>query len=294
MNDGLLGLLILGIVIAALLFGGATGAHHNGLVSGEARTPEQKYVTIQEGVNDAQSQVEDLQKKIQVEEDKKLNSVYKGKVSLLYVSHANDPSQEYVAIRDSSYDSESIPVTGWTLKESPTNTTVQIPKGAYLFYTSTINSEQNIYLNSGDYLYVVSGISPVGVGFKSNKCSGYLSQFQTFIPYITSSCPAPRNEDLSSIPNTPVNDTCFDYIDSMPSCRIQTDNLPPSFSYECNNFIYTKINYPSCVDRHKNDRDFYGNEWRVYLKHTGSVWRDRRETLTLYDNLGKIVDSISY
>ncbi len=294
MSDDLIGIMIILGILAIILFGGAQGNHINGLVSTTDRTPEQKYVDIQQGINTAQNQALDLQRQIQVEQDQKINSIYKGKIFLSYVSRSDDPAQEYVAIRDSSGSGESIPVTGWTLKSSATNATVTIPQGTYLFYTATVNTESNIYLNNGDTLYLVSGISPNGASFKTNKCSGYLSQFQTFVPYLNTYCPLPRYENLSSIPKTPANDQCLDYIDSMSSCRIQTDSLPANFGYECTNFIYNKVNYASCVDTHRSDSDFYGNEWRVYLKHVGSIWKKEREKITLYDSQGKIVDTISY
>src|SRR3989344_2412318 len=125
-----------------------------------------------------------------------------------------------------------------------------IPKGTYLFFAGMPNVEENILLTSGDTLYLVTGISPNGSSFKVNKCSGYLGQFQTFIPYLNSNCPLPRNEDLSSIPKTRGNDLCFDYIESMSACRIKTETPPQYLGAECNNFISKKINYSSCVDAH--------------------------------------------
>ena len=149
-------------------------------------------------------------------------------------------------------------------------------------------------ISAGDTAYLITGISPNGVSFKTNKCSGYLTQFQTFIPYISNSCPRPRDENLSAIPKIAVNDDCLDYIDSFPSCRVETQNLPVNWSYECKNFITQKINYPSCVNLHKGDKDFYQNEWRIYLKKSTSLWKSRRENIILYDNLGKIVDTLTY
>jgi hypothetical protein len=91
-----------------------------------------------------------------------------------------------------------------------------------------------------------------------------------------------------------INDACFDYIESMGQCRIQTETLPLNWSHECTNFIYNKINYPSCVNTHKNDKDFYQKEWRVYLKRSEKIWKEKRETIILYDDHGKIVDTLKY
>lgn len=289
-KDDTIGIVILLSIIAISLFGGANGVSVNNNV---ARTPEQQKVDIQNQLNDAERKAEELKKQVALEEQNKNASVYKDVVDLYFVSRSNDPKQEYLQIRVNTAK-QPINVTGWTIKSKSSGETVKIPKGTYLFFAGTPNSEEDIYLNSGDVLYLVTGISPNGASFKVNKCSGYLSQFQTFTPYLYTSCPQPRNEDLSSIPKTVNNDACLDYIDYFPSCRIQTETLPANWSYECTSFIYNKINYPSCVNTHKNDKDFYLKEWRVYLKRSEKIWKDKREEIILYDNAGKIVDTLVY
>lgn len=289
-KDDTIGIVILLSIITIALFGGAKGVSVNNNVS---KTPEQQQWQIQQQLNEAERKAEELKKQIALEEANKNASVYKDIVDLSFVSRSNDPKQEYVQIRVNT-TKEPINVTGWRLTSKSSGQTVTIPKGTYLFFTGTTNTEENIYLNSGDVLYLVTGISPNGASFKVNKCSGYLSQFQNFTPYLSTYCPQPRNEDLSSIPKTVNNDACLDYIDFFPSCRIQTETLPANWSYECTSFIYNKINYPSCVNTHKGDKDFYLKEWRVYLKRSERVWKDRREEIVLYDNNGKIVDTLIY
>jgi hypothetical protein len=157
-----------------------------------------------------------------------------------------------------------------------------------------VNGEENIVLTGGDTLYLTTGISPVGANFKVNKCSGYLNQFQDFVPSLNTNCPRPRDENLSSIPNTNTNDECLNYIDNFSSCRIQTDPLPQKWSYECTTFIKDKIGYPSCVTTHKNDKDFQLPEWRAYLQRSDSIWKTTRDAIVLYDNEGKVVDSTRF
>lgn len=221
-------------------------------------------------------------------------SKYSDLVYISYISRSTNPLNEIVQIRTRGNASTTIPVTGWTLKSESSGQSVSIPKASYLYFANTVNAEEDIVLTGNEVLYLVTGYSPNGASFKINKCSGYLSQFQNWNPGLPYSCPAPRNENLSSIPKTVNNDACLDYIDNMPSCRIQTSNLPANWSYECTNFIYTKINYPSCIDTHKNDKDFWGKEWRVYLKRNARLWKDKRESIVLYDNEGKIVSKYSY
>ncbi len=290
------GLGLIMVILAITLFGGSKGAGNNGLFSSGTSTPEQKQNDIQQQISTTQYKVNELQKQVQIEEDKKTKSEYNGIVDMQFISHSTDPAQEYIVIHINS-STKSIPVTGWKIKSLASGTSVTIPKGSYLYFSGVVNGEQDIYLTGNDTLYLVTGISPNGANFKVNKCSGYLNQFQTFTPYLGGYCPAPRNEDLSSIPRTGYNDTCFDYIDNMPSCRIQTDALPAGYgkwSSECTDFIYKKINYPSCVDAHKGDKDFYQPEWRVYLKRSETLWKNSREDVVLLDQYGKIVDEIKY
>ncbi len=293
MKDGT-GPIIIMVIIALVLFGGSKGASKNGLFPVKEKTPVEKQTDIQKQITEAQKKVEALKKQIAAEEAKKYVSQYSGIVDLGISRTTTDPAKEYAIIRVSNKATTTIPVTGWKLKSVSSGVEVYIPKGTYLFFTGTINSEEDVYLQKNETLYLVTGISPNGSSFKTNKCSGYLSQFQTFTPRVSTQCPAPRNEDLSSIPKTVANEDCLDYINRMSSCRIQTKTLPVNWNYECTNFIYTKVNYPSCVNTHKNDKDFYKNEWHLYLKRSDKIWGKSHDNIILYDQFGKIVDEYKY
>lgn len=288
------GILILLVIVAIGLFGGIKPPSVAGPDTTTNTTSEPTTASNDQKIQDTQQQISALQKQIQAQEDEKTYSQYRGKVTLSYVNRSTDPNQEYITIKVNYNATGTIPVTGWVLKSEFGGTQMTIPKGTYLFFTGMLNVEDNILLTADDTLYLVTGISPNGASFKVNKCSGYLGQFQTFVPYLSTNCPLPKDEDLSSIPKLAINSDCFDYIDNFPRCRIQTDPVPQNWSTECMNFIYNKINYPSCVNTHKNDNDFYQKEWRVYLKRTDRIWVGNHETITLYDNVGKIVDTTSY
>lgn len=280
-------------IIAIGLFGGNKAANNNGLFS-VGSTPVQKAANVESQIVDTQYRVDELKRQLQAEEDKKNASIYKGDVTISYVNRSTDSKQEYIIIKMSGSSKKTIPVTGWKVKSLSSGNSAIIPKGTYLFFTGMVNSEETISLVGGDTLYLITGHSPNGSSFKLNKCSGYLTQFQNFVPYINTSCPAPRKEDLSSIPKLVINDACFDYIENFPSCKIQTDPLPQNWSTECYNFIQNKINYPSCINTHKSDWDFYQPEWRVYLKYTSNLWKNSREGIVLYDAQGKVVDTFNY
>lgn len=291
-RDDIIGIVILLSIIVIALTGGIKNTGNSGFLNVN-QTPEQKQVNIQNQIKQAELEAEELRKKIQAEEDKKTQSQYKDIVDLSFINRSNDVSQEYVNIRVNTTKTP-INITGWTLKSKASGVSVTIPKSTYLFFAGAQNSEEDVYLNSGDNVYILTGRSPNGSGFKLNKCSGYLSQFQTFVPYIYTQCPSARDENKNFIPRTVNNDACLDYIEYFPTCRIQTESLPVNWSYECTNFIYTKMNYPYCINNHKNDSDFWLKEWRIYLKRSERLWKDRREEVVLIDNEGKIVDTLSY
>jgi hypothetical protein len=293
-DDPLPIIVILGIVAIAL-FGGVKNPNTTGLISPTNNaSSSQREVSVEQKKENIQNQINELRNQIQTEEDRLTQSQYKDKIKISYINRSTDSNQEYVTIKVNDNATGTIPVTGWVLKSLSTGNQVSIPKGTYLLFMGMMNVEDNVILTGGDTLYLVTGTSPNGANFKSNKCSGYLSQFQSFVPYLNTNCPLPRDEDLSSIPKLIINDACFDYIESFGGCRIQTEPLPIKWSIECTNFIYNKINYPSCINTHKNEEDFYLKEWRLYLRRSEKVWKDRRETIVLYDNLGKIVDTLKY
>lgn len=281
-------------IIAIALFGGSQGAGNNGLLSSGNGTPTQKASNIESQIRETQYKIDELQKQLEAEEERKNASVYKGEVSISSVSRSTNSNQEYITLKMKSGSNKVIPITGWRVKSLSSGNSAYIPKGTYLFFTGTVNSEETISLVGGDTVYLITGTPPNGVSFKVNKCSGYLAQFQTFTPYLNLDCPAPREENLSSIPKLVINDKCFDYIDYYPRCRIQTDPLPSEWSTECKNFILDKINYPSCVNTHKSDWNFYQPEWRVYLKYQTNLWKSSREAIVLYDAQGKVVDTYKY
>ena len=297
-KDNWLGIIVILIIVAIGIYGGSTQTKGNGIFApnntNSTTNDDLVRYDLENKINDAERQVEELRKKVAAEELRKTQSKYVNQVYLSYVLRSDDPKNEYVVITTGNLGTTTINITGWTLKTSLSGQVITIPKSTILFFADSQNTEEDIILGSNETVYLTTGISPNGSSFKVNKCSGYLGQFQNWNPYISTMCPSPKNEDLSSIPRTVNNSACLYYIESMPACRIQTSNLPTNWSYECTNFIYTKINYPSCISTHKSDKDFWQKEWRVYLKRSESVWVNFRESVTLYDREGKPVSTINY
>lgn len=270
------------------------------------RTTEEISVDIQK----TSYEVEKIQNEIARMEEEKNASPLKGKIVLeqTYSTYGTDPDQEYLTIR-SAYnlpDNEKVLITGLKLYSTSTGQTVTIPDGVYLPQMNQKNIEQPIFLGKNESAKIITGYSPFGYSFKTNICSGYWKQSQTFkinLPY--TQCPYLRDEPQPKWPNQ-LNDNCLDYIQSFPSCTSVTDksyNTNVSYEYQdpflklspdCQSFIREKTGYNNCIYYHKNDKNFYTNEWYIYLNRTQRIWKTKRETIQLLDKDGKIISQIKY
>ena len=204
-----------------------------------------------------------------------------------------NPDQEYIVIKASPNNTSSITLTGWQLKSGVYGGSVQIGNGVYLPYQGTVNVEQPIALAPGERAYIVTGRSPTGVSFRENKCTGYFGQYQTFTPTLNTNCPMICDENIPVDPHG-FNNYCLDILDRIPRCQIYTTPFTQQVTPECQRYIINNANYSGCVNLHKNDPDFVGGTWRIFLSREVKLWRDRREVIELLDPAGKIADAISY
>jgi len=224
-------------------------------------------------------------------------SPYRGLVSLNhYVSNpgASDPKNEYLEISISSRSTVPVNLSEWTLASDASGRSIHIPKGTEVPTSGVVNAAQNIVLSPGDRAIVSSGQSPIGASFRENKCIGYFSTFQTFSPSLPQNCPRPSDELASFYGSGYLSDaSCIDYVNKLSRCQV-TLTPPVNASGACQRFIVKYLNYNGCVDAHKNDADFKGTTWRIYLGRTTSLWRTNHEIVKLLDINGKTVDAFSY
>jgi len=222
-------------------------------------------------------------------------SFYKDKVFLKKgLANYSDPNSEYVIIETDKNNSGRIGVSDWSIESVMTGEKIYIGKATYLPYSSKVNTLESVFLSSGDKIYLTTGRSPIGTSFRTNLCTGYFEQFQNFSPALKKECPLPEDEAsfITVGPNS-YNDECIDLVEDIPRCEINTKTLRAGLQYECQTYI-ANTNYNSCVDIHKNEEDFYKDEWRIFLNRDTELWKNSRETLRLLDAEGKIVDTITY
>ena len=224
-------------------------------------------------------------------------SPYHGIVSMNhYVSGAgsSDPNNEYLELYLPSSASVPVDLSGWRLVSGASSASVTIPKGTEVPTSGTINDSQAIVLNPGDHAIFISGRSPIGASFKENKCIGYFGTFQTFSPQLPQNCPSPQSELAAFYPGDSIRDSsCVDYVKNIQRCQILL-SPPVSLSSTCQSFLIKYLNYNGCMNAHRNDADFDGKTWRIYLGRTSALWRTRNEVVKLIDMNGKTVDAFSY
>jgi hypothetical protein len=179
---------------------------------------------------------------------------------------------------------EVINVTGWTIKGN--NGSFAIPKAQEIY--SFGDTERDIVLRSSHQLHIYSGISPRG-NFRINKCMGYFSQFNSFVPDIPRACPRPNRPEISNL-----SGACQEYILSLSACQVPASNPPvPVNDSSCHQCL-RKINYVGCVEKYRNDSDFLSNEWRVWVGEQLDVLDPIHDRVQLIDQTGKVADEYSY
>lgn len=226
-------------------------------------------------------------------------SQYKDKI-YMSISGAGQSNynNEYARISMGYGAGDSVNITGWKIKSLKTGNTATIGNGVNL-YRQTGNQTAPIILKSNDFAIVNTGLSPIGVNFRINKCSGYLSQDRFFAQAIPRTCPKPKEEEIP-IANFDNQTKCYNYIQNLPSCRYQSDNTfpdadsPDPVQSECKNFIQTTLNYNYCISQNSSNTNFYSNEWRIYLGAHTSLWRSNSDNIVLLDQSGKVVTEVKY
>ncbi len=254
------------------------------------------------------------------------DSVYKGQVSIT-LGRSGEVSKntnlEYVTLTASSRNKTPINISGWIIDNGKggkyydaygrivpgKSTQVAIPFGTTILTGVSKSYLAPIRLSPGGKAYVITGRMPnqnpylVDASFQATKCTGYLEALPNynFTPSLSLSCPSYKEETK----DIALSDSCLKLVDDYGSnCHTPVISKDPKLgelvdkkvlSGDCKKIILSKFNYVSCFSRHLADKDFYKKDWRVYLNYNGfPLYAQSRATITLYDSLGKLVDTYSY
>ncbi len=195
-----------------------------------------------------------------------------------------------VSLRVQGAVKEGINISGWTIK-GKRGGMLTLPKGVKDFSVGGYNKEENITIKEGEYITASSARSPVNTNFLLNECTGYLNAMYTFVPSLGGSCPSFDTRVISNF-----GGACQSFAQSMGGCRVPTSEELNRFTLPedvaCHTFL-TNINYAGCYRTHRNDSNFFGKEWRVWLNTPFNFNRDH-DRIFLYDNNGLIVDEYAY
>jgi hypothetical protein len=205
----------------------------------------------------------------------------------------SDPAHEYITLRISGNATSSFTISGWTLENKQKAIRVTLGSAAETFSAGDINSQTPVTVGPGGTVYIVTGRSPNGASFRTNKCIGYLEQFQDYQPSLNRNCPLPQDEGLLNSGKTS-SSGCIDFLDQLGQCEVYTDTLPDTLDSSCKDFIKNDLTYNGCVSRHRNDPDFYANEWHLYLNRDQDLWSDTHDQVLLWDENGKLISSVTY
>ncbi len=205
-----------------------------------------------------------------------------------------DPSREYFALIASSLLKQPLTISGWQVFDYRSRTIHTIPDAIFIPGSRDNPELSPITLRPGDTVIVSSDRSPTGTSFLVNKCTGFLSQFKTFTPSIKTTCVDPK-EELIRFNKVPFSDDlCYETVERLSACRVVTD-LSPSLSKNCRELLGDIITEKGCVAEHRNDADFYTNEWRIFLNSRDTLWRtDETNALYLVDGENRLVATFVY
>ena len=230
-------------------------------------------------------------------------SPYKGMVSIDPNSTptATQTKNEYIKIIASPANTKPINLTGWSVRSLVSQTRMYFPPGTLLLKMTGRNTQQPVYLAPGEYAILHSGTSPIisiASSFHTNVCIGYLSQYHTFTPPLTSTCNNPKN----ILPATPQNITtygaqCIEFLHNAQNCTSYTTQMPTHLLPACRDVIARKLTYHACLTdalQHNGYDAFNNGGWYLYLNHNAEIWRNTYEAIQLLDENGLVVDVLRY
>ncbi len=253
------------------------------------------YQNPEDRLYDLQAQYDDIEKDVRDLQTFGDPSPYRGMVRLSRGNASeSDANLEYVVLSAGGGLQTPLSLAGWSLQSQLTGTHIAIPPAASPFIQGTINSLQTIQLRGGEEVVLVSGLSPIGVSFRENICTGYLSQMQTFEPTLANACPSPKDAMPLTLANLQkYGEECIDFAASLPQCTYPSE-VPAHLSPACRMFVANTFSYNGCVHAFRLRVPFALGTWRAYAGSGVELWRNTHDAIRLLDSQGRTVDALVY
>lgn len=217
-------------------------------------------------------------------------SPYFGNLKIQQINaRTSDPDLENIIIANTGKD--TVDISGWSVEDKKHKAKYNISDVYEIPAHPHFNYKSPISLPPGGRITIYSGKSPLGGGFRLNKCSGYLNSSYDFKKQsLSRSCPVIQSdtEEIESL-----GDYCNKVISKTQRCSEPNYN-DILLSNECREYLRESFGYAKCVEQNKDEYDFFSNEWRVYLKAQEDLWNDKRGTIVLRDQNGLAVSTYSY
>lgn len=197
------------------------------------------------------------------------------------------PEEEFLSIYNSS--NETINIAGWHFVAKKDDAAYSIFDG---YDNAGLGYQGDFNIIAGSRVYIFTGKTPINwKSLRLNKCTGYFNNNFKFSLSLPKNCPKLSDDDLM---NFSLSFKCQEFIKNLALCE-EPENLKIfKLETECQNFIREKVNYSSCVERHRSEVDFLEKIWHVYLGKTSQIWNDSKDTITLRDKDGLKVAEYSY
>jgi hypothetical protein len=250
--------------------------------------------------------------------------LFKVNVSKLYTDVFISPSFDGFSLTLTNNSNKEIKITNWQIKTSLIY--FKIPKAVKDFNPYlNLRKEEDIVLQPYGRLVIAAvyeneksapinlrreelGLSPLGVNFLGNQCFNYINKYYN-LNYPVSFCDRINfnSEDLLNLVfSGKISRKCAIEINSL-SCGSLTasDYRILQDDPQCLGFVKDFHNYNSCYARNRNNKDFFGKEWRVYFdprddlgkadrKPLPQIFQTRFEKIRLEDENGLLVNEYKF
>jgi len=219
-------------------------------------------------------------------------SPYYGKVKVNSASHVS-----IVLSSKINTTSEKIDITGWKIKTS--HGEIVIPQGMEIFTPGSSPASSDILAKRSDLITIFRASNPFNmrIGFRGNKCFGYLKDSYTSwpssLPADSKTCPKINRDEIGYL-----SKDCQTAIFTLESCkpldyskytRAMADSNCQSY---VENYVAKYLSYNSCIQSYFRDATFLKSSWYIYAGY--DIVCNCNEYIYLYDRSGLLVDKYSY